>query len=86
MINDSDVFVDRLTLGPYETNAYIAVCLKTKESLVVDAPARASDIIASLKGTIPRYILLTHDHFDHTGATLATESAAGRPSAGFHTA
>jgi hydroxyacylglutathione hydrolase len=74
MINDSDVFVDRLTLGPYETNAYIAVCLKTKESLVVDAPARASDIIASLKGTIPRYILLTHDHFDHTGAIATLRS------------
>jgi hydroxyacylglutathione hydrolase len=74
MINDSGIFIDRLTLGPYETNAYIAVCLKTNESLVVDAPARASDIIASLKGTKPRYILLTHDHFDHTGVITSLRS------------
>jgi len=74
MINNNDVFIDRLTLGHYETNAYIAVCLKTKESLVVDAPARAADIIASLKGTKPRYILLTHDHFDHTGVIVSLRS------------
>ncbi|MBN1161754.1 MAG: MBL fold metallo-hydrolase [Dehalococcoidales bacterium] len=74
MINDNGIFIDRLTLGPYETNAYIAVCLETKESLIVDAPARASVIIASLKGTKPRYILLTHDHFDHTGVITSLRS------------
>jgi hydroxyacylglutathione hydrolase len=74
MINDNGLFIDRLTLGPYETNAYIAVCLETQESLIVDAPARASAIIASLKGTKPRYILLTHDHFDHTGVITSLRS------------
>jgi hydroxyacylglutathione hydrolase len=74
IINNNKVFIDRLTLGPYETNTYIAVCLKTKESLAVDAPAEAPDIIGSLKGTRPRYILLTHDHFDHTGAIASLRS------------
>jgi glyoxylase-like metal-dependent hydrolase (beta-lactamase superfamily II) len=74
IINDSSIFIDKLTLGTYETNAYIAFCLETKESLVVDAPARASDIIASLKGTKPKYILLTHDHFDHTGVITSLRS------------
>jgi glyoxylase-like metal-dependent hydrolase (beta-lactamase superfamily II) len=74
MINDNGVFIDRLTLGPYETNAYIAVCLETKESLVVDAPARATDIIKSLSGTKPGYILLTHDHYDHTGVIVSLRS------------
>ena len=74
MVNDNAVFIDRLTLGPYETNAYIAVCLKTKESLVVDAPAKASDIIKSLSGTQPRYVLLTHDHYDHTGVMVSLRS------------
>jgi hydroxyacylglutathione hydrolase len=67
IVNDSAVRIEKLTLGPYETNAYIVVCKKTGESLVIDAPAGASEIIASLKSTQPKYILLTHDHYDHTG-------------------
>lgn len=64
---DKNLYIEKLTLGLYETNAYILVCKKTKESLVIDAPANASAIISTLKETTPKYILLTHDHFDHTG-------------------
>jgi glyoxylase-like metal-dependent hydrolase (beta-lactamase superfamily II) len=74
MIKDKVILIDKLTLGPYETNAYIVVCRKTGESLVIDAPARASEIIVSLEGTKPRYILLTHDHYDHTGVIVSLRS------------
>jgi len=74
IVNDSVARIERLTLGPYETNAYIVVYKITGESLVIDAPARASEIIASLNGTQPRYILLTHDHFDHTGVMTSLRS------------
>jgi glyoxylase-like metal-dependent hydrolase (beta-lactamase superfamily II) len=74
MINDSVIRIEKLTLGPYETNAYIVVCRKTGESLIIDAPAGASEIIASLEGTKPKYILLTHDHFDHTGVLVSLRS------------
>ena len=74
VVNDGDIRIEKLTLGPYETNAYIVVCRKTGESLVVDAPARASEIIASLSDTQPRYILLTHDHYDHTGVLISLRS------------
>jgi len=63
-----------MTLGRWETNTYIVVCRHTGESLVIDAPAKASDIIAALKGTQPRYILLTHDHYDHTGVIVSLRS------------
>jgi hydroxyacylglutathione hydrolase len=69
--NDKDIRVEKLTLGLYETNAYIVVCQKTHESLVIDAPARASEIISAMEDTQPRYILLTHDHFDHTGVMVS---------------
>jgi hydroxyacylglutathione hydrolase len=69
--DEKTIRIEKLTLGPYETNTYIAVCQKTKESLVVDAPARASEIIAALEGTKPKYILLTHDHYDHTGVMVS---------------
>src|SRR4030043_1328049 len=74
MINDNAIRIDKLTLGPYETNAYIVFCHKTGESLVVDAPARASEIIESISGTQPRYIMLTHDHYDHTGVLVSLRS------------
>jgi len=74
LVNDDDIRIEKLTLGPYETNAYIVICPQTKESLVVDAPARASEIIDGLEGTLPKYILLTHDHYDHTGVIVSLRS------------
>jgi hydroxyacylglutathione hydrolase len=74
IVNDNDVRIERLTLGSWDTNTYIVVCQKINNSLVVDAPAKASEIIAGLQGTNPRYILLTHDHSDHTGALASLRS------------
>jgi glyoxylase-like metal-dependent hydrolase (beta-lactamase superfamily II) len=74
VIQDNVIRIEKMTLGPYETNAYLLVCQKTKESLVVDAPARASEIINGLEGTKPKYILLTHDHYDHTGVIVSLRS------------
>ena len=65
---DNDVRVERLELGPWETNAYIVTCLRTRASVLIDAPADASTIIKSLEGTEPKLILITHSHMDHIGA------------------
>jgi len=66
--NDDDIRIDKLPLGPFGTNAYILVCKKTQDSVLIDAPAEPETLIDKLKGTNPKYILLTHNHFDHTGA------------------
>ena len=66
--SNNSVQIDQLQLGPFGTNAYILICQETRESVLVDAPAEADKIIASLQGTTPRYILLTHSHVDHIGA------------------
>lgn len=71
---DDNLQIERLELGHYSTNAYIVVCLKTWDSVVIDAPAEASRILDGLKGTNPRYILLTHNHMDHTGALAELHS------------
>ena len=68
MVKDDAIQIERLELAPWGTNAYIIVCSQTRESVVVDAPAEADTIIAKLKGTTPRYLLLTHNHRDHIGA------------------
>jgi len=65
---DDDIQIERLELGPFGTNAYIVICLKTRDSLLIDTPAEASTIMDRLKGTNPKYILLTHNHMDHLGA------------------
>jgi glyoxylase-like metal-dependent hydrolase (beta-lactamase superfamily II) len=68
MIQDSDVKIIRMELGPWGTNAYMVVCQATNESLLVDAPGEADKILKQLAGTRPKYIVLTHNHIDHIGA------------------
>jgi hydroxyacylglutathione hydrolase len=72
---DTNLVIKKLTLGLFDTNAYILICRATKESLIIDAPADTGAIMEELSGTSPQYILLTHDHIDHIGAleTLRTQ-------------
>jgi len=65
---DADIQIERLELSPFGTNAYIAICQKTRDSVLIDAPAESNTIMDSLKNTNPKYILLTHNHMDHIGA------------------
>jgi hydroxyacylglutathione hydrolase len=76
---DKFLKIERLTLGLYETNTYILVCKNTGESLVVDAPANTPAIMSALNGTKPKYILLTHDHYDHTGVIVSLRSRLKAP-------
>jgi glyoxylase-like metal-dependent hydrolase (beta-lactamase superfamily II) len=68
VVRDNNVQIERLELGPFGTNAYVMVCRATGDSVLIDAPAEASKILEGLRGTNPRYILLTHAHMDHLGA------------------
>ena len=68
VVEDDAIKIERLEMGPFGTNAYIVTCQKTRNSMLIDAPADASTIMDRLKGTNPKYILLTHNHMDHIGA------------------
>ena len=68
MVDDRDVRIIRMELGPWGTNAYIVVCRATGDSILVDAPGDADKILKRLAGTKPKYIVLTHTHIDHIGA------------------
>jgi len=65
---DNAIQIERLELGPFGTNAYIVICQKTRDSVLIDAPAEPNTIMDRLKSTNPKYILLTHNHMDHIGA------------------
>ncbi len=68
VVKDNNIQIERLELGPFNTNAYIVICLKTQDSVLIDAPSEASIIMNGLKGTNSKYIFLTHNHMDHIGA------------------
>lgn len=79
VVKDDNLQIEKLQLGPFGTNAYILTCRQTGDSVLVDAPAEASKITERLKGTNPRYILLTHNHMDHIGALSELRSGLGIP-------
>ncbi|UCE81621.1 MAG: MBL fold metallo-hydrolase, partial [Deltaproteobacteria bacterium] len=64
---------------PFGTNSYILICRKTNESVVVDAPGEANLVLDRLKETQPKYILMTHAHFDHIGGLVELKSALEIP-------
>jgi glyoxylase-like metal-dependent hydrolase (beta-lactamase superfamily II) len=68
MVEDRDVRIIKMELGPFGTNAYIIVCQATGDSILVDAPGDADKVLKRLAGTKPKYIVLTHTHIDHIGA------------------
>ncbi len=59
-----------LTVGQLEANCYIAADEKTMECAVIDPGDETNTIMDYIEenGFIVRVILLTHGHFDHTGA------------------
>ena len=79
VIKDDNLEIDKLTLGPFGTNSYVIICPLTGESVAVDAPAGAGEILKRLEGTHPRFILITHTHMDHLGALSELKSALEIP-------
>jgi hydroxyacylglutathione hydrolase len=68
VVKEDRIQIEKLVLGPYETNSYLIICPQSGESVLIDAPAEEGKILERLKGTHPKYILITHNHLDHLGA------------------
>ena len=65
--------VKMLQVGPLGTNCYV---LETeKQAAVIDPGGDAPAVERALEGAELRYILLTHGHYDHTGAAAALQKA-----------
>jgi glyoxylase-like metal-dependent hydrolase (beta-lactamase superfamily II) len=78
-VKNETIQIERYELGPFGTNSYIITCLKTSDSIVVDAPGDAPKVLGQLQQTNPKYILMTHNHMDHTGALAELKSALNIP-------
>ena len=59
-----------ITVGALETNCYVVADEQSMDCAVIDPGADASTILDYLEETHLRcrFVLLTHGHFDHTGA------------------
>ncbi len=63
---DSNIRIIQLdVVGAIVSNAYLLVCQKTGDSVLVDTPGDAETLLEQMKGTHPKYVLITHNHFDH---------------------
>lgn len=64
-----------MQVGPIGTNCYILEDESTHQAAVIDPGGDAPRLLTALKGLEIRYILLTHGHYDHTGAAAELASA-----------
>ena len=69
--------IKAMQVGPIGTNCYLLEDESTRQAAVIDPGGDAPRLLAALKGLDVRRILLTHGHYDHTGA--AAELAAALP-------
>ena len=68
------MYIERLVLGPLQTNCYLVAEHKNSNHLLLIDPADdPNHIIHQVCGRKIEAVLLTHGHFDHTGALHAFE-------------
>lgn len=62
-----------LAVPPYGTNCYVLE--DGGQAAVIDPGGAAGEILKALEGLEVRYLLLTHGHYDHTGAVAELAEA-----------
>jgi len=73
------VIIDRLVLGPFNTNCYILGSESSREGIIIDPADDVNAImgrVEALKLGI-KFIILTHGHIDHIGALKAVKERTG---------
>lgn len=71
--------VRRLTLGPLDTNCWLADDGEGGPALVIDPADEAEVILEALAGQQVEAVVLTHGHFDHLAAVGEVVEATGAP-------
>lgn len=71
--------VERLTLGPLDTNCWLADDGAGGPVIVVDPAEEGAVILGALAGRPAAAVVLTHGHFDHIGAAREVCEHTGAP-------
>ena len=77
LFTDGEIRVYKTLCGPFDNNAYLLVCTRTGESIIIDAPAEPAQVLEEAKGTNVRAILITHNHGDHLAGLEEMVAATG---------
>ena len=64
-------------LGPVSTNCYTVSNVQTKDTVIIDPADSGDHLVAMIEDQVlvPKYILLTHGHFDHCMAVPRLKEA-----------
>ena len=60
-VTDGNLKIYKITCGPYDNNAYLLVCSRTGESIIIDTPADPEELIAIASTTNVKSILITYE-------------------------
>ena len=73
------MILEKLVVGPLETNCYVVADEKSKQGLIIDPGYHHTAILDMVKelGLNIEYIILTHGHFDHIAALGKVKEATG---------
>ena len=74
---DKEIRIYKTSCGPFDNNAYLLVCPRTLEGIIIDAPMEPQPLIEEAKDTNVKYILITHRHQDHLAGLLEIQEATG---------
>jgi hydroxyacylglutathione hydrolase len=68
--NSKDYLLYKIHIDRFGTNCYVFGSKKTREVVVIDPGADAGKIkeLIKIEGLIPKCVINTHGHIDHTGA------------------
>lgn len=66
----NDLLLERMEVGPFVSNCYLAACSQTREAVIIDPGAEGKYIIKRVQELElkVKYIINTHAHIDHVGA------------------
>jgi glyoxylase-like metal-dependent hydrolase (beta-lactamase superfamily II) len=67
--------IQKIHVGPKDTNCYVVACTETKEAVVIDAGDDAPKILSQIDSLTVKWIVFTHAHPGHTGAKDAVKAA-----------
>jgi hydroxyacylglutathione hydrolase len=78
-VEEVQLIIEFLPVGPIMANCYIVGCKETHEASVIDPGDEAERILLKLAGLKlkVKYIINTHGHFDHVGANRKMKEATG---------
>lgn len=76
---NSNPELNRIVLGPLQTNCYLVVCPDSRSAIVIDPADQAEKILKAARQKTARIeqILLTHMHPDHIAALPDLRKATG---------